>query len=72
MRSERACAGQATARDGRSSKPEPAMGEPHQAELGLNVFLLGFVVDVSNINPPAACDLATMVNLAQGKGAVLR
>ena len=49
-----------------------AMGELHLTELGLNVFLLGFVVDVSNINPPAACDLATMVNLAQGKGAVLR
>jgi hypothetical protein len=44
------------------------MGELHQAELGLNVFLLGFVVDVSNINPPAACDLATLVNLTQSKG----
>ena len=44
------------------------MGEPHQAELGLNVFLLGVVVDVSNINPPAACDLATLVNLVQCKG----
>ena len=41
------------------------MGELHLAELGHNFVLLGIVVDVSDINSLAACDLTTLVNLAR-------
>lgn len=46
-------------------QPETAMGELHLAELGHNFVLLGIVVDVSDINSLAACDLTTLVNLAR-------
>ena len=42
------------------------------AKVGLDLILPGIVVDVSDINPPSACDLAPLVNLAQRKGAVRR